>query len=307
MTLSVIINTYERPDKLGRCLEALSRQKDAGPFEVIVVDDGGRIDLGALRRIWSERLDMRWYRIEGEGSRSVARNRGVAEARGERLLFLGDDVIVRPGCLARHRSYSDPMIAVVGPYPWESLTGSPPFMRWAEPNPQDDIADPANIGWLHFATGNLSMSREIVQRIGGFDGRYTCYGWEDLDLGLRFERAGGRIVFDPEARAVHEHPRMAREALWRREREMGRTALVFAEKWSVDAPAAVATMKFWADPSSLKAPAPWRQNLGNAATGLLDRFAPSSALNRKLYERMVWSQRLAGVAEAWRELHGGGR
>ena len=52
MLLSVIINTYERPEKLGRCVESVSRQKNAEPFELIVVDDGGRPDLNAILRLW---------------------------------------------------------------------------------------------------------------------------------------------------------------------------------------------------------------------------------------------------------------
>ncbi len=305
MMLSVLINTYERPRQLSRCLEALARQKQADPFEVVVVDDGGRIDLSALRRVWGEQLDLQWHRI-GHGGRSAARNHGIAAARGERLLLLGDDVIVRPGCLARHRAIEDPLVALVGPYPWESLAGSAPFRRWAEPNPQDDIADPAHAGWLHFATGNLSASRATLERLGGFDERFTCYGWEDLDLGLRLERIGGRVVFDPAARAVHEHPPMTRAQLWRREREMGRSAWLFADKWAAEAPAAVAAMKFWNDPAALAPPPAWRTALGERLIGLAERFAPGSEINRRLYERMIWSQRLAGVAEQWRESQGGG-
>ncbi|MCE5229198.1 glycosyltransferase [bacterium] len=305
MLLSIVINTYERPDRLGLCLEAIHRQKDAEPLELIIVDDGGRMELAPLKRIWSERLPIKWVRIE-HGGRSAARNRGVAEAKGERILFLGDDVFVRGGCIARHR-IDDPLIAVVGRYPWEKLQGSPPFRHWAEPNPQNDINNPANAGWIHFATGNLSMGRDVFNELGGFDARYTCYGWEDLDLGLRFERAGGRIVFDPDALATHEHPQMSRADLWRREREMGRTALVFAEKWYFDAPGAVAAMKFWSDPSRLRPAPAWRTAIGDRLVAMFDKIAPGSIVTRWLYERMVWSQRLAGVAEAWRDLHAGDR
>ena len=299
MLLSVVINTYERPEPLSRCLEALARQKGAEPFEVVVVDDGGRPDLQPLRRLWGDALDLRIVRIAHAG-RSAARNRGVREARGERTLFLGADVIVRPGCLARHRLHESPDLAVLGPYPWQSLKGSPPFRRWAEPNPQDAIADPGNAGWLHFATGNLSMSRERFLELGGFDERFTVYGWEDLDLGLRFERSGGRLIFDPEARAVHEHPPMPREALWRREREMGRTAYQFAKKWKTEAPDAVAAMKFWDDPAALRPGPQWRRRLGDRLAGALDRWAPEHALTARVYERLAWAARLEGVAEAWR-------
>src|SRR5690606_25913521 len=138
------------------------------------------------------------------------------------------------------------------------------------------------------------------ERLGGFDERYPCYGWEDLDLGLRFERAGGRIVFDPTAKAVHDHPAMSRERLWRREQEMGRTAWIFYEKWKDEAPEAAESMRFWPEPGRLHPGPGWRRRFGDRLIAMLDRFAPDSALNARLYERMIYAHRLLGVWEASR-------
>lgn len=299
MLLSVVINTFHRESSLAGCLQALAAQADARPFEVIVVDDGGGLDAAALERRFADALDLRAVSMT-HGGRSAARNRGVAEARGERVLFLGDDVLTESGCLARHRVEADPMTAVVGPYPWRGLAGSPPFRRWAEPNPQADIDDLENAHWRFCATGNLSLGREALARAGGFDERFEAYGWEDLDLGLRLARVGGRLRFDPQARAVHDHPGMTRRALWRREREMGYTAWQFYEKWRTEAPEEVAWMKFWDDPASLSPGPAWRLAVGRALIALLDAAAPASTFNACMYERMVYACRLRGVAEAWR-------
>lgn len=302
MLLSVIINTYERPEPLSRCVKAIERERDGEPLEVIIVDDGGQLDLGPIEQAWRGRLELRLIRI-AHGGRGAARNRGVQEARGERVLFLGDDVMVQPGCLARHRRQRERLTALVGPYPWQGLRGSPPFLHWAEPNPQNDIADPADAGFLHFATGNLSLDRALFLELGGFDERFQCYGWEDLDLGLRLERAGGRIVFDPEARGLHDHPAMRPAQLWRREYEMGITAWQFWEKWIRDAPEAAEKMRFWpaARPERAEQSGPpWRRRLGGALVGLVDRVAPQSRLNWRLYERMIFAHRLAGIAEGRR-------
>jgi len=299
MLLSIIINTYERPEALARCVEAVALQPDAMPYELIAVDDGGGSDLEALARRWRGRLDFQLLRVAHQG-RAAARNRGVEAARGERLLFLGDDVLAAPGCLARHRACADPLLALVGPYPLRALAGSPPFRRWVEPNPQHKIKDPQNAGFWFFATGNLSLCRATFLELGGFDPRFEVYGWEDIDLGLRFERAGGRLIFDPQARAEHDHPLPSRAQLWRREYEMGITAWQFYEKWAAEAPDVAGEMAFWSDPAAIR-PAPrWRRRLGEGLVGLLDRLAPASRLNERLFERMVFSQRLAGVAEGWR-------
>lgn len=299
MNLSVVINTYNRPQTLGHCLEALARNGGEASFEVIVVDDGGTCDLAPIECAWRDRLDLKILHIAHAG-RSAARNRGVAVAQAERIVFLGDDVSIEPGCLERHGSYRDPLQAVVGPYPWRSIVGSPPLRRWAEPNPQRGIDDPQNAGFQYFATGNLSLVRARFLDLGGFDERFQCYGWEDIDLGLRHERAGGRLIFDAQARAVHDHPFLPRSGLWRREYEMGITAWQFWDKWHHDVPEVGPFMKFWDDAAMVRPGPAWRRWLGDWAIALLDRIAPASELNKSLYERMVFAYRLAGVAEGWR-------
>lgn len=305
MSISVLINTYNRPQSLEKCLAALARHSaEAGEMEVVVVDDGGAADLAPVAAPWRERLGVRLIRIEHSGP-GGARGRALREARYRRVFCLGDDVLVQPGCLARHARHNDPLVAVVGPYVWSGLKGSPPFRRWADPVPQIDVENPENAGFKYFCTGNLSADRDTLLEAGGFDKRFEPrYGWEDIDLGLKFERAGGRIIFDREARAVHEHPFSDRHALWRRERAVGINAYIFWEKWAAVDPAAVAFMKFWDDAAALGEGSRLRRAIGDALIGALDRLAPGSKLNERLYERMVFAHRLAGVAEGWRIVQG---
>jgi GT2 family glycosyltransferase len=56
------------------------------------------------------------------------------------------------------------------------------------------------------AGANMSFRRELVDRLGGFDERYTAnaFRWE-TDFSLRVLRAGYRIRYDPEARVVHHY------------------------------------------------------------------------------------------------------
>lgn len=298
--VSVVINTRDRPHVLARCLAALAGQQAERPFEVIVVDDGSLLDLKPVIRSIRRTLSVRLESIP-HGGRATARNHGAALATGRRIWFLGDDVFPEAGCLARHIACEDPMTALVGSYPWRDLCGSPPFRRWAEPNPQDQIQDPSNAGFFFFATGNLSIDRTTFERLGGFDERFRRYGWEDIDLGLRLARAGGHIVFDPEARAVHAHPPLNRRALWRREREMGYTALQFWLKWVEAEPATAEQVRFWEDPSRIRPPMRARRLFGETAVAVLDRLAPSSRLNERCYERLIFSYRLEGVAQAHRD------
>jgi len=59
------------------------------------------------------------------------------------------------------------------------------------------------LSWLYFMTGNASVRRADLERVGRFDEAFTGYGHEDLELGYRLEAAGVRIVYEP--RAVNYH------------------------------------------------------------------------------------------------------
>jgi hypothetical protein len=56
-----------------------------------------------------------------------------------------------------------------------------------------------------FYGGNLSVQRDVLQRIAGFDERFTEYGNEDVELALRLGAAGVRIVYEPSAIATQRY------------------------------------------------------------------------------------------------------
>lgn len=299
---SVVINTYDRPETLSRCLGALARQKGIDAVEIVVVDDGSPADFKAVERLWKTRLNLRYLKPPHSG-RAGARNRGAKAATGERLLFLGDDVMVRPGWLEAHAAGEGrPDLAILGPYPLDARPPYPPaFARWADSTDMSGIADPENAGFEHFVTGNVSMDREKFLELGGFDERFVEYGWEDIDLGYRFVQEGGRIRYDERAKAVHEHPRMTRADLWRREYESGITAWTLWEKWrrpDFD------YMKFWGE-----APTPgpeWRRRAADRLIGAIERARPDASILPRLYERTVFAWRHAGAAEGMRRSREGG-
>src|SRR5690242_1107122 len=100
--VSFVIPTYNRAAVLVDCLLALDRQRAAGiSFDIIVVDDGSRdATVDAVERL-RPRLSspVQVLRQENQGP-AAARNRGVAAARADLIVFLGDDIIVEPDYLA---------------------------------------------------------------------------------------------------------------------------------------------------------------------------------------------------------------
>jgi len=86
--VSVVIPTYNRATKVRNTIESVLAQTFPD-LEVIVVDDGSSDGTEKiLEETFGDRI--RYYAQSNQGA-SVARNKGIAEARGEWLAFLDSD------------------------------------------------------------------------------------------------------------------------------------------------------------------------------------------------------------------------
>ena len=86
--VSVVIPTYNRADKVRKGVESVLAQSFTD-LEVIVVDDGSSDETGqTLKHAFGDRI--RYYFQSNQGV-SVARNKGIEEARGEWIAFLDSD------------------------------------------------------------------------------------------------------------------------------------------------------------------------------------------------------------------------
>lgn len=95
--VSVVLCTYNRADLVGRTVEAVLGQGVDG-LELVLVDDGSTDTTAAvLDAIADERVRV----LHREnGGLCVARNSGLAAARGRWVVFLDDDDVPLPGWLA---------------------------------------------------------------------------------------------------------------------------------------------------------------------------------------------------------------
>jgi hypothetical protein len=73
---------------------------------------------------------------------------------------------------------------------------------------------------------SMAVRRDLFERAGGFPDMF--YG-EDVDLSLRIEQLGFRLVFAPDARARHARRRTL-GAVWTQARSMGRARWVLMQR-----------------------------------------------------------------------------
>ncbi len=185
--VSVIISTYNRPEKLNKAIESVLNQtyKD---FEVIVVHDGPSKD---WMKGQPSSPKVRYLHLEKNfGCDTKPKNKGILESTGEYLAFLDDDNQFRPDHLAA-------LVAELDRSPEVDLVYG---QRWLIDN---DGQIPAQIGSTseyipgllmernYIDTSDVLVRREAVFKVGGFDERYKKY--VDWNLWIRMEKA--RMLF----------------------------------------------------------------------------------------------------------------
>src|SRR5262245_25869062 len=85
--VSVVIPTYNRADLVGRAIDSVLGQTYSN-IEVIVVEDSSTADTQARLSRYGNRIQVLTQKNSGP---SVARNHGIAAARGEIIAFLDSD------------------------------------------------------------------------------------------------------------------------------------------------------------------------------------------------------------------------
>lgn len=175
--------------------------------EVLVVDN----DAGGPARAIVEKARasaLHPIRLVEESRRGLcfARNKSLAEARGDWLALIDDDEIAEPDWLlqlvaAAERFKADAVIGTVLPLyksePPEFITASRMLEHWL---PETG----STVSVSNALTGNAFIRRELLSRHGiAFDPAYNTTGGEDSEFYSRFIGHGGRVVSCREA-VVHE-------------------------------------------------------------------------------------------------------
>jgi GT2 family glycosyltransferase len=193
--LSFVIPVRTDAVRLQRCLQSINdNDYPRDRVEIIVVDNGSTDDSAAVATRAGARVV-----VVADGSVSLLRNRGAAEARGAILAFVDADHAIAPAWIRRavELIQQRPHVVAVG-----SLCHAPENGTWVQHaydrlRRRADTIGPAE--WL--GTGNLAVRRSAFLAAGGFDeGLITC---EDVDLCKKLRRGGGVILTDPVMRNVH--------------------------------------------------------------------------------------------------------
>jgi glycosyltransferase involved in cell wall biosynthesis len=217
--ISLVVSTYNRPDALERVLAGCIAQYDPS-YEIIVADDGSApATQAAVERIAATTpipIHHVWHPDEGFRAAAI-RNKGIARARGDYVIFLDGDCVPQHDFILRHRQLAQAGSVVTGsrilldetltrevieqkislldqkPLFWlkQRLAGrvnkiAPLFIKL----PDRDWRRLKQFKWRGIKSCNMSAWRGDLERVNGFDESFVGWGHEDADLVVRLANQG---------------------------------------------------------------------------------------------------------------------
>ncbi len=211
--VSVVMPTYNRREVTRTTLEHLiAGDYPADRLEIFVCDNSGDGTPEMARALDAETDVAIHVQFSDERLPAVKRNQGLLAASGELVIFMNDDVWVRPDFVrqhvAAHRRAGRP-VAVLGHCEQSPRMEHTPFLDWYPPFGyyliEDAVDEPLSYrcSW----SMNLSFPRQVM--LDGnllFHEDWALIGSEDVELGRRWTLAGHDLIYEPNAWGEHFHP-----------------------------------------------------------------------------------------------------
>lgn len=217
--VSIIIPTRDRVSLLRQCVDSVREKTDYTNFEIIIVDNNSR-EAETLQYFesLSQLKNVRVLRETGDFNFSKLNNLGVAQARGEFVALLNNDLeVMAPEWLTEMISHAArPEIGAVGAKLWYPdgrlqhggvLLGVGGIATHAHRLLRKEHG--------YFARARLTQNfsavtgacmvlrKEVYQAVGGLDEINLPVAFNDVDFCLRLRERGLRVVWTPHAELIH--------------------------------------------------------------------------------------------------------
>jgi len=222
---SIIIVNWNTKDLLSQCIESIKTHTKKISFEIIVVDNFSSD--GSPEMVERNFPEVALFKNKENKGFGQANNQGFTKAGGKYILFLNSDVVINENCLDEMFDFMEknPKVGASScklTFPDGSLQHScrefPSFkvfflmllgLRALLPN-MKVFREYLMLDWDHSDEREVDqimgsfmfVRKDVLNKIGSFDERYWMY-FEEVDLCLRMNKAGWRVVHYPHASAIH--------------------------------------------------------------------------------------------------------
>lgn len=202
MRVSVIIVSYNTAHFTAACLESL--RAAYGEKEIFVVDNASTDGSGEI--IESQFPDVHLIKNERNVGFGAANNQALSYARGEYVIFLNPDTVVKPDTIEKAVAYmaSHPHVGVAGGRILNPDGTEQESISYRYPGEKYASGETKGLaGRIACVLGAFMIARKnILDEIKGFDEDFFLYG-EDEDLCWRIREKGYEVGFIPEAEVYH--------------------------------------------------------------------------------------------------------
>jgi GT2 family glycosyltransferase len=233
MRFSVLICTYNRPELLAQCLDALVGRTSEKPDEIVIINGGdGRADevVNASRQGAEGRRQEISFKLVKTVNKNLAasRNVGLPLCQGDIVAMTDDDAEVYPDWVTQiKRVHAD--------HPEAGAVGGAVIGADSENDFLSRLSDivtfvsPAESTYVRTVPGvNVSYKREVIEQVGPQD--ETLFRGEDVDYNWRVKKLSYEVLYHPDIKVLHHHRPSLRQFL-RQHYMYGRAYYLVRRKW----------------------------------------------------------------------------
>jgi GT2 family glycosyltransferase len=224
-SVSIVIVTWNCKKYLKECLDSLAEQRREPQTEIIIVDNASTD--GSPELVRDSYPEVTLIRSSENLGFTKGNNVGIRKCSGEYVLLINPDVNVLDGCIHKMLDYMEknPRIGLLGPRMLgadgksdRSYMGAPTLWNlFCRALALDALFPKSKLfgGFLMFYFDRSRIAevdilngwfwatrREALDEVGLLDENLFMYG-DDLDWSKRFRDAGWKVVYFPEAEAIH--------------------------------------------------------------------------------------------------------
>jgi len=212
-SVEIIVLNWNGRDLLPDCLSALTNL-DYPHYKILLVDNASSDNSISLVRQQFPQVKVIANKENLGFSRGI--NVGWEQAKADIIVLLNNDVVVRPDWLKELIAsfQSDPTIGVVG---CKLLFGDGQTIQHAgayltyplafshhDQYQEKDAGQANELRDVDYVTGAvLAVSRAVQDKIGLLDEAFNPFYYEEVDYCYRARAAGFRVVYAPQAVAIH--------------------------------------------------------------------------------------------------------